>query len=767
MVQVAAYHMAERSGFKMSPEDCWSAAESQMDLLFSLWQNQHKVQAVVDSALDAIVMFDHSGKITGWNPQAVKIFGWSAAEAVGKSIKSLIIPQGEQASSIDTLDDHLVNGTLPYLNKLIETGALNRDGNAFPVELTVTLVGDDPNFEYCAFVRDITERKRIADVQAARLRLMEYAGSHSLKELLVATLDEAGTLTESPIGFYHFLDKDQKTLSLQAWSTLTTQHYCKAAGEGSHYNIDQAGVWVECIRARRAIIHNDYASLPNKRGLPPGHAAVIREMVVPVFRNGLIVAILGVGNKATLYCDRDLETITLLADLAWDFAESKRANEELRESEERWKFAIEGSGDGVWDWNLLANEVRFSHRWKEMLGYADDEIGTTFDEWKDRVHPEDLAEAEAGVRSYLDGKATEFRLECRLRCKDDSWKWMLSRGMIVSRAPDGRPQRMIGTHTDITERKEAELQINFMAYHDRLTGLPNRSLFFDRLSQSISQARRNKKRVALLFMDLDGFKLVNDSFGHEAGDIVLKVVTERFLSSVRAMDTVARLGGDEFVVVLGELEDPNEAATVATKLLEAVAPAIELPENQACVVGVSIGISIYPDNGKEMDTLMLAADTAMYKSKSAGRNRFTFSGEGTPKEQSNDAWAHFEETHIVGIAEIDEQHQRLAEMINALNRAIKEDAANVELKVMFEALSQYTRFHFETEHELMVRHGYSRQSAHDKAHDRLLADVQHFKTRLYKGGDLFVLQSIKDWLLDHILAEDKALGEFIKQKSQS
>jgi diguanylate cyclase (GGDEF)-like protein/PAS domain S-box-containing protein len=176
---------------------------------------------------------------------------------------------------------------------------------------------------------DITERKRVRDVQAARLRLMEFTAEHSMHELLVATLDEAGTLTESPIGFYHFLDADQKTLALQAWSTLTSRHYCKAEGEGRHYNIDEAGVWVEAIRERRAIIHNDYAALTNKRGLPPGHAALIREMVVPVFRKGLIVAILGVGNKATPYTDDDLQAISLLADLAWDFAESKHLEAEL------------------------------------------------------------------------------------------------------------------------------------------------------------------------------------------------------------------------------------------------------------------------------------------------------------------------------------------------------------------------------------------------------------------------------------------------------
>ena len=176
---------------------------------------------------------------------------------------------------------------------------------------------------------DFTERKRDRDIQAARLRLMEFAVEHTMHELLVATLDEAGLLTDSPIGFYHFLAPDQKTLTLQAWSTRTSREYCHANGGGLHYGVDEAGVWVEAIRQRKPVIHNDYASLTNKRGLPQGHAELIREMVVPVFRKGLIVAILGVGNKAVPYTDADLEAVALLADLAWDFAESKRLEAEL------------------------------------------------------------------------------------------------------------------------------------------------------------------------------------------------------------------------------------------------------------------------------------------------------------------------------------------------------------------------------------------------------------------------------------------------------
>lgn len=195
-------------------------------------------------------------------------------------------------------------------------------------------------------------------ILAARLRLMEYSLKHSLDDLLQKTLDEAESLTGSLVGFYHFVDMDQQVLTMQAWSTRTSTQFCKTEGTGWHYGISQAGVWADCIHERRPVIHNDYASLPNRKGLPEGHAAVIRELVVPVFRNEKIVAIIGVGNKPADYDQRDVEAITLLADLAYDIAEQKLALETLRESEERYHTFYDTSPDAILitvpDGNILA-----------------------------------------------------------------------------------------------------------------------------------------------------------------------------------------------------------------------------------------------------------------------------------------------------------------------------------------------------------------------------------------------------------------------------
>ena len=188
---------------------------------------------------------------------------------------------------------------------------------------------------------DITRDKQSESILQTRLRLMQFANAHSLDELLQFTLDEIATLTGSTIGFFHFLETDQTTLWLQAWSTNTLEKMCTAAGKNSHYNIDQAGVWADCVRQRQPVLHNDYASLPNRKGLPEGHAPVIREVAVPIMRGEKITAILGVGNKPQDYTAADVELIATLSDFAWDVIERKQAEVALRESDEQIKRLYE------------------------------------------------------------------------------------------------------------------------------------------------------------------------------------------------------------------------------------------------------------------------------------------------------------------------------------------------------------------------------------------------------------------------------------------
>jgi PAS domain S-box-containing protein len=202
---------------------------------------------------------------------------------------------------------------------------------------TVTRDNDGRPHRMIGIVSDITRRKRAEILEEARLRILTEANTitSSSDEIMTVALDEIESLTGSAIGFYHFMEADQETLSLQSWSTNTLRNMCTAEGKGRHYPVSRAGVWAECVYQRRPVIHNDYVSLPNRKGLPPGHAPVMRELVVPIMRGGGIVAIIGVGNKPTDYDETDAQTVSYMGDLSWEMVERKRAEETLIESEHR------------------------------------------------------------------------------------------------------------------------------------------------------------------------------------------------------------------------------------------------------------------------------------------------------------------------------------------------------------------------------------------------------------------------------------------------
>ncbi len=313
----------------------------------------------------------------------------------------------------------------------------------------------------------------------------------------------------------------------------------------------------------------------------------------------------------------------------------------LEESKFRWKFAIEGTGDGLWDWDIPTNRVFFSKTWKTMLGYSESEIDSNLNEWMKLVHPEDLPSTMIAVKEHLDGKTPIYSNEHRLLCKDGSYKWILDRGLIVSRDEYGAPLRAIGTHTDISERKKMEELIRQQALYDALTKLPNRRLLIDRLTQAMSISKRTNNCGALLFLDLDNFKPLNDTHGHEAGDLLLMEVAKRLKRCVRKSDTIARMGGDEFVAVLSQLGKDKETSKYKAGML-AEKIRIELAKSYALKIQdkngknvmikhlctASIGATLFFDDEINTDDILRNADDAMYQAKNSGRNRVCFYDEG-------------------------------------------------------------------------------------------------------------------------------------------
>ncbi|MBB5346678.1 bacteriohemerythrin [Desulfoprunum benzoelyticum] len=392
--------------------------------------------------------------------------------------------------------------------------------------------------------------------------------------------------------------------------------------------------------------------------------------------------------------------------------------------------------------------------WEKLLGYPLAEMeGTPLPRY---LHPEDVEPTLEALSALAAGRDV-IGFVNRFRRRDGSYHYIEWRSAV-------RDDLIFASARDVTEHKEMELRLKHMAYHDRLTGLANRSLLFGRLSHSLSAAGRNNTRVAILFIDLDGFKEVNDSSGHESGDIVLKTVAERFQSAVRASDTVARIGGDEFVVVLADITKTAHVGPVAGKLLASLESPIALTEGRTGRVGASIGISIYPDNGREMDELLEAADTAMYQCKRSGKNRYLFSDRAPFAEAGEDGRIVLGETYLLGITVLDEQHRRMTELVNLLIDAVRTDAGDDRSSRLLNELVEYTTSHFNTERELMERFDYPDRATHNASHDYLLVEIADFGEQLAQQGKLFMVKLIRDWLLQHIAREDRPLGRFLRDR---
>ena len=291
--------------------------------------------------------------------------------------------------------------------------------------------------------------------------------------------------------------EDGNTLLLQAWSTRTRREFCRADAKGQHYGLDRAGVWADAIRMRKPVIHNEYASLPGRRGLPEGHAAVRRELVVPTFHAGRIVAVLGVGNRPTPYDDRDADFLSSVADIIWTIVEHKRTEEEIHE----------------------------------------------------------------------------------------------------------------------LQKKMSE-----MAVRDSLTGLYNRHYLEETLSRELARAAREKYPVSFIMIDIDHFKRINDTYGHEAGDSILRELAAMLLKNSRASDILYRYGGEEFLAILPKTR-AESAFHVAEKWRRGVAESAFLPGSGGGKVTISCGVSAFPDQGTAGTGLIADADQALYQAKNTGRNR--------------------------------------------------------------------------------------------------------------------------------------------------
>lgn len=304
----------------------------------------------------------------------------------------------------------------------------------------------------------VQQRFQVEKVLQSRLRIIQFANAHSLEETMRFTLDELEALTSSRIGYYHFVAPDQRNITLQAWSTSTLEHFCSVDLGERHYSLDDAGVWADCIRLRKVVVHNDYNSLTYKRGLPKGHTPVLREMAVPVIRDEKIVAVLGVGNKPKNYIAEEIEIVSTLADFSWDIIKHKQDEDAIHKNEEKLRTLI----DWTYDWELWldpAGEIVYSSPSCERItGYVPEEFILNPELLIDIVHPEVRELYREHHQLVHDESEDVEKIEFCIAARDGEEHWIEHVCRPVF-SDDGQYLGRRVSNRDITQRKQAERDI--------------------------------------------------------------------------------------------------------------------------------------------------------------------------------------------------------------------------------------------------------------------------------------------------------------------
>src|SRR5438128_2173480 len=525
-----------------------------------------RVSSILVTALDAVITMDANGIVTDWNPMAQTIFGWQKAEAIGRLVADTIIPQRYREAHGLGLARFLKTGEGPVLNRRTELEGIHRDGHEFPIELSIGATPSAHGFVFSAFARDITQGRR-AEEAVRRLAATVAASTDAI------------------------ISADLNGLII-SWNAGSERMYGYPASETIGHKLsvivpeERAGE----LRAAldRVCQGESVEQLETVRRRKDGRLVEVSISLAPLTaEHGTVIATTGIS--------RDMST-------------AKQAALELRASEERYRRIVETAFEGVWIIDSKNETTFVNRRMADMLGYAPEEMqGKPVLAFMD-------PDAQAAFVANRDRRQHEYQAqhEFRFRRKDGSELWVL-----LEASPDideaGNYVGSLAMVTDVTERRRAQRALEYQALHDALTGLPNRVQLADRLGHALESARTAHEQVAVLILDLDHFKEVNETFGHQAGDRLLEQVGPRLRSEIRPEDMVARLGGDEFAVLLAKT-DAAAATLTAARLLEVLERPFEV-EGQHLDVAVSIGLAMSPDDGDDPDTLLRRADIALFVAK--------------------------------------------------------------------------------------------------------------------------------------------------------
>lgn len=599
-------------------------------------QSDLRYQRTLESALDCIVTTDHQGRVVEFNPMAERVFGYSRADVLGRKLSEVLVPPRLRKRHEVSMERLLSNDQQSMLNRRIETIALRADGTTIPVELMMQRITDTDPPLFTGFLRDISERK---DAEAKILRLnrlyrtlsqtsaliVRTADRHSLFQGICQIAQQHGGFVMPWVGL---LDPESRMVRLEAYVDDAALSAVPLAVDA---NVAAGrGPAATAIREARIVICNDVDAASDVLWRERHHRDGIRSLAaLPLMIGGQVIGIFMLRSSVAGYFNHDIAQLLqeMVAELSFALdrlhLEGKHleALTALRESDERFRQLAENIPQMFWLAEpSLETALYVSPAYETLTGLRTSGAQGRHENWLTCVHEDDRERIVQARRDRT--RLGTYNVDYRIRDASGSVRWVNDRAFPI-RDNTGKVCRVAGIVSDITEARAAQERLAHLAHYDQLTNLPNRSVFYERLTHGIVQASRNSWTLGVMFIDLDRFKTVNDTMGHSMGDALLRQVAARLLECVRGEDTVSRLSGDEFAIVLARLADVEDAGVVATKILERLKHPFTV-QGVEVVASASVGITLYPADADSADLLMRNADVAMYNAKSRGRDNYRF-----------------------------------------------------------------------------------------------------------------------------------------------
>jgi len=591
-------------------------AEIQLRVIQSVRESQQRLQVIIDTSPSAVITADERGLITGWNTKAEAIFGWTHDEAVGRTLMGTIIPRRYRDAHQRGLARYVATGEGRIIGKTVELAALHRDGHEFPVEVSVSATSrQGSRVSFVAFVNDISQRR-----MAERLRAVQFAVTRPLAN--AASWPEAAPLVLQGIcatlgwvaGEFWAVDREANVLRWEhGWyrATKDLANFQVASRELTFAR--GLGLMGRVWATGKPGSTGDIAEEASPDAELAARAGLRSHFAFPVTNGRKVTGVIVLLSPERPSIDRATQRV--MADIGSQighFIERRRAEEELRTSGDRIRAILDNVADGIVTVDERLTIRSYNPAAERLFGYAPDEvIGKDFARLIEEAY---RAEIKPQLRAYLRPHKREIEMGSHetsgLRKDGTTFPMEFNVGRL------GAQRLVIGSLRDVSERKAETEALQYRALHDPLTGLPNRTFLRERLEESIRAGEREMKPCAVLLLDLDGFKSVNDSLGHEAGDRLLQQVGQRVRAILRKADTVARYGGDEFAVVPWGATDVERAVLIAEKILQTLEKPFGI-DDQPVNVDASIGIAVFPQHADDADALMRRADVAMYTAKRA------------------------------------------------------------------------------------------------------------------------------------------------------